>query len=91
LLAAEILLIPFNSYVLEQANLPNSTNSGRAITSANEKNASTAINITGSVPLKSTINAAIFSGTKTALSDAVLTAQKSVGSNSSARSAFPVH
>jgi hypothetical protein len=80
--------MPFNSYVLGQANISNSTNTAGAVTSVNQKNASTAINITGSIPLKSTINTAIFSRIKTTLSDAVLTAQKTVGSNSSAASAF---
>jgi hypothetical protein len=45
-------------------------------------------NITGSIPLGSTIMGAISSKVKTTLSDAVITAQKTVGSNSSATLAF---
>ncbi|MGB0028493.1 MAG: PepSY domain-containing protein, partial [Nitrososphaeraceae archaeon] len=41
-------------------------------------------NITGSIPLGSTISGAISSKVKTTLSDAALVAQKAVGSNTSA-------
>ena len=46
------------------------------------------INITGSIPLGSTISNAISSKVKTNLSDAVTIAQKAVGSNTSATLAF---
>jgi hypothetical protein len=45
-------------------------------------------NITGSIPLGSTISGAIYSKVKTNLSDAVIIAQKAVGSNTSATLAF---
>jgi uncharacterized membrane protein YkoI len=56
--------------------------------SLNQKNTTNAINITGSIPLRSTISSAISSQVKITLSQAVLTAQQEVGSNSSATSAF---
>ena len=58
-----------------------SANQGNALTNALP-------NITGSIPLGSTIMGAISSKVKTTLSDAVITAQKTVGSNSSATLAF---
>ena len=51
------------------------------------RNIPNAPNITGSVPLASTINSAISSKIKTSLDEAILTAQKAVSSNSSAISA----
>jgi hypothetical protein len=45
-------------------------------------------NITGSIPLRTTISEAISSKVKTNLSDAVTIAQKAVGSNTSATLAF---
>jgi uncharacterized membrane protein YkoI len=56
--------------------------------SLNQKNSTNATNITGSIPLRSTIGSALFSQVKITLSQAILTAQQEVGSNSSATSAF---
>jgi hypothetical protein len=53
-----------------------------------QKNAPATINVTGSIPLKSTINTAIFSRIKTTLNDAVLATQKAVGTNTSTTLAF---
>jgi hypothetical protein len=66
------------------------TTTTRIAGSANQGNALTNAlpNITGSIPLGSTIMGAISSKVKTTLSDAVITAQKTVGSNSSATLAF---
>ena len=73
----------FSSETLAQVN-NSSTGS-----SANQGNPLTALpNITGSIPLGPTISGAISSKVKTTLSDAVITAQKTVGSNSSATLAF---
>jgi hypothetical protein len=59
-------------------------------TSQNQRNLSNGAlaNITGSIPLGSTISSAISSKVKTNLSDAVILAQKAVGSNTSATLAF---
>jgi hypothetical protein len=66
------------------------TTTTRIAGSANQGNPLTNAlpNITGSIPLGSTIMGAISSKVKTTLSDAVITAQKTVGSNSSATLAF---
>jgi hypothetical protein len=69
----------------------NTTKAATAATprSTNQANLPTALpNITGSIPLGSTITGAISSKVKTALSDAVITAQKAVGSNTFATLAF---
>src|SRR5919197_328369 len=74
----------FSSETLAQVNnssTGSSANQGNALTNALP-------NITGSIPLGSTIMGAISSKVKTTLSDAVITAQKTVGSNSSATLAF---
>jgi uncharacterized membrane protein YkoI len=59
-------------------------------TNPNQRNLPNAAlaNITGSIPLGSTISSAIFSKVKTSLSDAIAIAQKAVGSNTSATLAF---
>ena len=66
------------------------TTATRIAGSANQGNPLTNAlpNITGSIPLGSTIRESISSKVKIALSDAVITAQKAVGSNSSATLAF---
>lgn len=86
-LAVGMLLTAFNTEVLGQIN---NTSFKNAIATAptNQKNVSSAINITGSISLRSTINGAISSKVKIPLSEAVLTAQKAVGLNSSPTSAF---
>src|SRR5919199_409146 len=60
-------------------------------TSPNQRNLaspSPLSNITGSIPIGPTINGAIYSKVRTALSDAISIAQKSLGSNTSATLAF---
>ncbi|MFL6409137.1 MAG: PepSY domain-containing protein [Nitrososphaeraceae archaeon] len=60
-----------------------------ATTATNERsNTSPLANITGSIPLRSTISEAISSKVKTNLSDAITIAQRAVGSNASATLAF---
>jgi uncharacterized membrane protein YkoI len=60
-----------------------------ATTATNERsNISPLANITGSIPLRSTISEAISSKVKTNLSDAITIAQKAVGTNTSATLAF---
>jgi uncharacterized membrane protein YkoI len=67
----------------------NATSAATTATSPNQRsNASPIANITGSIPLHSTISEAISSKVKTNLIDAVTIAQKSVGSNTSATLAF---
>jgi uncharacterized membrane protein YkoI len=61
-----------------------SSNATSAIKATNQKSFRNVINITGTIPLGSTINKALTSEVKTTLTDAVSTAQKLVGSNSSA-------
>ena len=85
-----------SSEVLAQTT-SNSTASKDATTAAttatrpnqrNLSNASPIANITGSIPLRSTISEAIYSKVKTNLSDAITIAQKSVGTSTSATLAF---
>jgi hypothetical protein len=83
----------FSSEVLGQGNSTSSKNTTAAakptsptVNQGNVPNAPP--NITGSIPLGSTISGALSSKVKTTLSEAVLTAQKAVGSNSSSTSAF---
>jgi uncharacterized membrane protein YkoI len=65
------------------------TTSAATTASPNQRSdASPIANITGSIPLRSTISEAISSKVKTNLSDAITIAQKSVGSNTSATLAF---
>lgn len=69
----------------------NATTAVTTATSPNQRslsNASPLSNITGSIPLRSTISEAISSKVKTNLSDAVTIAQKAVGTNTSATLAF---
>ena len=86
--AVLLMTAAVSSEVLAQTTT-NSTASKNAttVTSPNQPNASN-INITGSIPLHSTISEAIYSKVKTALSDAVAIAQRAVGSNTSATLAF---
>jgi Peptidase propeptide and YPEB domain len=60
--------------------------SGNATTTPNQVN--NLPNITGSIPLRSTISQALLPKVKTSLSDAIVIAQKAVGSNTSATLAF---
>ncbi|MGC2382242.1 MAG: PepSY domain-containing protein [Nitrososphaeraceae archaeon] len=87
IVAAVILLTAAaSSEVLAQGIGAGSKNATTAATSPSQGNLSNAspFNITGSIPLRSTISGAIASKVKTTLSDAVLVAQKAVGSNTSA-------
>jgi hypothetical protein len=61
-----------------------SSNATLAAKATNPKSFRNVINITGTVPLGSTINKALTSEIKTTLTDAISIAQKFVGSNSSA-------
>ncbi|MFZ0328600.1 MAG: hypothetical protein WAL66_14985, partial [Nitrososphaeraceae archaeon] len=86
IVAAVILLTAAaSSEVLAQGIGAGSKNATTAATSPSQGNLSNAspFNITGSIPLRSTISGAIASKVKTTLSDAVLVAQKAVGSNTS--------
>ena len=91
---AAILLLTaaVSSAILAQTSSTGSKNAATAatITSPNQRNLPNAspVNITGSIPLGSTISSAISSKVKTNLSDAVIIAQKAVGSNTSATLAF---
>jgi hypothetical protein len=91
---AAILLLTaaVSSAVLAQTSNTGSKNAATAATttSPNQRNLPNAspVNITGSIPLGSTISSAISSKVKTNLSDAVIIAQKAVGSNTSATLAF---
>ena len=93
---AAILLLTaaVSSAVLAQTSNSGSKNATTAVTTAtspnqrNLSNASPLSNITGSIPLRSTISEAISSKVKTNLSDAVTIAQKAVGTNTSATLAF---
>jgi hypothetical protein len=91
---AAILLLTAaaSSAVLAQTSSTGSKNAATAATttSPNQRNLPNAspVNITGSIPLGSTISSAISSKVKTNLSDAVIIAQKAVGSNTSATLAF---
>jgi uncharacterized membrane protein YkoI len=68
----------------------NATAAATTATSPNQRNLPNAstVNITGSIPLRSTISEAISSKVKTSLSDATTIAQKAVGTNTSATLAF---
>jgi len=81
--AVSLLTATISSGVLAQG--VNST-SGNATTSPNQ--VSNLPNITGSIPLRSTISGALSSKVKTSLSDAIGIAQKAVGTNTSATLAF---
>jgi uncharacterized membrane protein YkoI len=92
-IAAVVLMTAVSAQVLAQTT--NSTASKNATTAAtttspNQRNSPNAAlaNITGSIPLRSTISSAISSKVKTNLSDAVIIAQKAVGSNTSATLGF---
>ena len=93
IVVASILLLTatVSSAVLAQSNDAGSkTATTAATTIPNQRylpNASS-FNFTGSIPIRSTINEAIFSKVNTNLSDAVAIAQRAVGSNTSATLAF---
>jgi uncharacterized membrane protein YkoI len=93
-LAVGMLLTAFNSEVLGQisnSSSKNTTVAAKPSTAGSPKqgNLPNALpSITGSIPLGSTISGAISSKVKTTLSEAITTAQKTVGSNSSATLAF---
>jgi hypothetical protein len=76
-----MLLSTFNLQVSGQLNGTSSKNTTRT---TNQNYGANPINITGSILLSSTIANALSSNVKTPLNEAVLTAQKAVGSNSSA-------
>ena len=86
-----LLTAAVNSEVLAQVNSTGSKNNPTTATTAGAKqgNLPNALpSITGSIPLGTTITGAISSKVKTTLSEAITTAQKTVGSNSSATLAF---
>jgi uncharacterized membrane protein YkoI len=89
-----LLTAAVNSEVLAQGNSTGSKNNPTTSTTSTtagtkQGNLPNALpNITGSIPLGSTISGAISSKVKTTLSEAIVTAQKTVGSNSSATLAF---
>jgi uncharacterized membrane protein YkoI len=91
--AVLLMTAAVSSEVLAQTTT-NSTASKNVTTattaSPNQRNLPNAspINITGSIPLRSTISEAISSKVKTNLSDAVTIAQRAVGTNTSATLAF---
>jgi hypothetical protein len=90
-LAIGLLLTAFHSEVLGQINITNSKNTTTAAkpsTTAQGNLPNALPNITGSIPLGSTISGAISSKVKTTLSEATITAQKTIGTNSSATLAF---
>jgi uncharacterized membrane protein YkoI len=82
-----ILVAVIDSEVFAQAN-GSSSNASSAAPKATNQNPVNPINFTGTIPLRSTINKAITSQVKVSLTEAVSTAQKLVGSNSSATLAF---
>ena len=83
--AAVLLTAAASSEVLAQTTT-NSTASKNATTASTT--ASPLSNITGSIPLRSTISSALSSKVKTTLNDAITIAQKSAGTNTSATLAF---
>ena len=94
-LAVGMLLTAFHSEVAGQVNSTNPKNTTAAAkpstTAAGTRQGNllnTLPNITGSIPLGSTISGALSSKVKTTLSEATITAQKTAGSNSSATLAF---
>src|SRR5919199_4272906 len=78
-------MLAASSEVLAQTTT-NSTASKNATTASTT--ASPLSNITGSIPLRSTISSALSSKVKTTLNDAITIAQKSAGTNTSATLAF---
>jgi uncharacterized membrane protein YkoI len=66
----------------------NATSAATGASPNQRSNASPIANITGSIPLHSTINEVISSKVKTNLSDAITIAQRAVGTNTSATLAF---
>lgn len=86
--AVGMLLTAYNYEASGQVNDTSSKNTSTTKIPSNQPNAPKTINFTGSIPLRLIIKSAISSKVKTTLNDAVLTAQKAVGSNSSATSAL---
>jgi uncharacterized membrane protein YkoI len=89
--AVVLLTAAVSTQVLAQTtNNTASKNATSAATTATNQRSSTSplANITGSIPLRSTISEAISSKVKTNLNDAVTIAQRAVGSNTSATLAF---
>lgn len=89
--AAILLTATVSSGVLAQGVSTASTNATtgtKTTTPTTPNQANNLPNITGSIPLRSTISGALSSKVKTTLSEAIVTAQKTVGSNSSATLAF---
>ena len=82
--AVSLLTATISSGVLAQG--VNSTSGNATTTSPNQ--VSNLPNITGSIPLRSTISGALSSKVKTSLCDAIGIAQKAVGTNTSATLAF---
>jgi uncharacterized membrane protein YkoI len=85
-IAAAVLLIAVASSEVLAQTTTNSTASKNATTASTT--ASPLSNITGSIPLRSTISSALSSKVKTTLNDAITIAQKSAGTNTSATLAF---
>jgi uncharacterized membrane protein YkoI len=91
--AVVLMTAAVSAQVLAQTTTNNtvSKNATSAATGASpnqRSNASPIANITGSIPLHSTISEAISSKVKTNLSDAITIAQRAVGTNNSATLAF---
>jgi uncharacterized membrane protein YkoI len=83
-LAVAILATVIESEGFAQTSGNSSNASSVAPNPTNQKNAVNSINFTGTIPLQSTINKAMSSQVKISLIEAISTAQKLVGSNSSA-------
>jgi hypothetical protein len=82
--AVGMLLTAYNYEASGQVNDTSFKNTSMAKIPSTQPNVQKTINITGSIPLTPTIKSAKTSKVKTTLNNAVLTAQKAVGSNSSA-------
>jgi hypothetical protein len=82
--AAIILLTATASSVVLAQGVNTASKNATIGTTTSPNQANNLPNITGSIPLDSTIGGAIYSKVKTNLSDAVIIAQKAVGSNTSA-------
>lgn len=87
-LAIGLLVTVINSEAFAQVNNSSSNTSSAVPKGTTQKNVVNPINFTGTIPLGSTIKKALSSQVKIPLTEAVSTAQKGVGSNSSATLAF---
>jgi len=83
-LATAILATVIDSEAFAQTSGNSSNASSVAPKTTNQKNPVNPINFTGTIPLRSIINKTISSQVKVSLIEAISTAQKLVGSNSSA-------